>query len=1350
MSLEGLKVIMDKREVLSTAHVQQMLDNPRMVEEQYLHHVRAYLPMGRAVGSNDQQQSVADYEKSLINKVKGGTGLSGYISAEYGYGKTSTAAFLWQRCSEARILCVPPFQIEQLSDILTAAYAWGRYELGRTRPQFRDELEQLYNTYAQHGVERDAEGSAEATRILHKLSLEGSYTARLNPGQMLGFLDAYTDLALRAGYEGVVILPDELQQYMNPAINSGAADPLSDMFSLINGLGTRRGHLRAAIVFIIPTKEHGLIRLQRGDIIDRMQENGLTFDLNSIYDADFATRLWQKLAREFDFERESGSIVEANTLRALGQIAERNDLGSGPRTVIDGYKTIVNQYTATLDSHGQAKPYTPIDLIDGYLSGAMRFTGEGKLTNVVRDALRHPQVVGQLRRGQAVKLIAAFPSTGLSLAEVRAYGYADEVADLHEQQLTIHPGGRDSDGRVTDGYTLRGLEPENRESGWLTTTLSEFRRLNFQERSSKATEMAANGFKELLLKRVFKDWKVLADTRANEVHDAALLLEGSFPTTNQRPRKYPARRVFVHIIGEGQPRRTSQPMDADLILEFDLNRYSELSEEQRRTFPGEIGELDKVSRTLRIKLNLARHSSNKMFAALQEDLNPILIPERATPLALLNIYTYLDEIARYKQIPQTESVVQFQFMPDLLDGAITELFSTALGQNRAGGKVIIEDTFREAMAVIYPNYETISSAANYGKVLREYITALERLDTPFQRRGEEPYVGTKDEVADLFNRQNTGIDSVVSGFPLLLRVDGREWTAKKKANVLFTLHPWEQQVISELNTRGVADLVSGKKRIKLREVRAAGRVAGYREEEIEALLDLLAARNLAERQGAEYLVQAESKLLSPTELRQQLSDYLARVGKLLLAFSDDAILNQQKAALVQRLSEVEVNQKLDERAISKLSQDLKGRIGVLESWRRSKHNDLHKNLRHAEPPAGLKDSELRMALQTYSGPLAEQLEPVRERVAAEVARLAAALGQMGSQHQQLREMLPRLEPGVEPIREEQLIAANVIFEELHKGKEEGSNQVDKVRWMLRQWEAITTLMAEAEGLRQEISSDGEFATALSNEYEAWASSVRSRLSISRIDALGETSDWLDGLNRLRSHLSDLKRRREQDKQTAARNFSRLQEEYREGLRGVGIPADRLFPELTYNPANPVASNIQLTEVVIANWYSPISQLVKVSCGLDEEANQMQNALARDEANPNRATLLTTSAQVRAQLSQIVQQASALQHETAEHVAVGPQAAKERLVPPFIVTRDQLVKVSIQMNELRASFSALKLSDSEQMMLDKMTGMPAPDGYVDLSSLMSADGASEEELWRDLNALYRKLRLRVKLQVIKHE
>src|SRR5207248_11152143 len=99
------------------------------------------------------------------------------------------------------------------------------------------------------------------------------------------------------------------------------------------------------------------------------------------------------------------------TLEALGQISARADLANGPRTVVDVFKLMSSRYKEQRE-HGE--PFSPIDLIDAFLSGAISYDNTGLLQRVVNDHLAQHFVQKNPAYRKAIKLMAAFPIDGLS------------------------------------------------------------------------------------------------------------------------------------------------------------------------------------------------------------------------------------------------------------------------------------------------------------------------------------------------------------------------------------------------------------------------------------------------------------------------------------------------------------------------------------------------------------------------------------------------------------------------------------------------------------------------------------------------------------------------------------------------------------------------------------------------------------------------------------------------------------------------------------------------------------------------------------------------------------------------
>src|SRR5258708_36337274 len=112
--LAHLDVVLQKQPIIATWTAQDILERPETVRENYLQHVRSFVIIGRVKSSTDEEQfTITDYEKRLLKLVKAKGAGKGYITADYGYRKTSTAAFCWEPLQRTGIAAGPPFPLPQ-------------------------------------------------------------------------------------------------------------------------------------------------------------------------------------------------------------------------------------------------------------------------------------------------------------------------------------------------------------------------------------------------------------------------------------------------------------------------------------------------------------------------------------------------------------------------------------------------------------------------------------------------------------------------------------------------------------------------------------------------------------------------------------------------------------------------------------------------------------------------------------------------------------------------------------------------------------------------------------------------------------------------------------------------------------------------------------------------------------------------------------------------------------------------------------------------------------------------------------------------------------------------------------
>jgi hypothetical protein len=763
MSLEGLQAILDKEEIVATQRAEDLLSRPEIVDRTYQNHVRTYIPLSRQASGNDNRRSVVEFERDVMRKVKAAGAVRGYITAEYGHGKTSTALYLWQRARDENVLAVPPFQLNKLTDFIRATYGWVRYEIQRTRPQSSAlaTAEELYTSLIDRGAESIAQQYDMTLSNAQRMAREKPEILDLTPADYIKFFEEMTHLAQEAGYEGLLILADELQQYIDPEIKQGIKDPISPFFDIVSAILTRRNQLKFGLIVVIPPKELGQLRDARGDLIHRVLQ--VSLDLRTVYDQEFPQRLWDRLAKEFDFQEHQERIISAECLAALGQIGARSDLSDGPRTVVNTLRRATRRYIEA--GHPNDSPYTPESLVNDLLQGRIQYDSSKRIAQVTSRVLAHSLVNGQPKRERAVKWAAAFPNEGVTIDLQEAHRLTEAFDDLARSglgDLIIAVG--DVRNR---GFTLRDLQEAPIKTDWLSMMLREFGR-NYFETAAKTDERAVAGFLTLLKTKVFPEnqWNVIEETTARLTQNTGVIFEGSF--TRSRP-KFPERTIHARVLWEDEGIKDAH-VKGEILIDIRLRRYLDRKESERRDY-AEPMEIDFDGRALRLTLNLMRRALEPS-ANLEEQVSSFISPFKLTPLLLLTLYQALDEQRERNAIPKAEDqAIQYGFQAELMEHAFRELLNDTVGTPvEAAQERIIEIGLHRLLETIYPDYQPLLIVGNWTSSLQKYRNALSHLETNYERQGQVVVEGTKDQIASLFTLSNTGLDSFARNFPFLINL----------------------------------------------------------------------------------------------------------------------------------------------------------------------------------------------------------------------------------------------------------------------------------------------------------------------------------------------------------------------------------------------------------------------------------------------------------------------------------------------------------------------------------------------------------------------------------------------------
>lgn len=1350
MAIEGLQVVLDKEPVVPTPDADQLVTAPQTVETAFVYHVRSYVPFGRQAGADDESDaiSIADYEKRLIAKVKAKAAPKGYITADFGYGKTSTALYVWDRCRQAGLLAVPPFKLRRLDDLIHASYGWARHELTKTAPALVPDLEALYGAYRERSIESMASGDAALAEKLRELLAAGHLTLDLGPTDYATFFEKLVALVDQAGFAGVVVLADELQQYLDPVIRGGRGDPIAPLFNIVEALNTRRGHLPFGLVFNLLRKDFGVINDQRGDFIMRLKDDKLGLDLSTIYDKRFATRLWDRLADEFAFTAEAPKIVSPAALDALGQIAARDDLANGPRTVIDAFRWMTRRF---LD--GATAPVSPLDLVDAFLAGQLVFDGTSKLQSVALERLNAPLVAGRDDLRRVVKALAAFPTDGAQESVLRDLGLwegAQELDRLARGDVTIMVGGGldDRGERVPYGYTLRGLEPQSAVAqDWLTQTLREFSH-NFVDATDTTLTRMEAGFARMLTDVVFKapHWKRLETTgrRRSDGTNRSLLFEGSFPATTKR---YPERRVLVRILRD---KEKPEPIrdDVDLTLEITLSLTLDADDRKRRTLPGTFDQA--ANRRARLTLNLFHRESEDYYPDLQQALQPVVSPNRVTPLLMLALHEYLEEKRAAHLIPkENDGEIESFYQPRLLEHSVEELFNAELGAPfNARGPRVVEALFRALIEARYPDYKTVIRQSGWTSALSDYRLALDRLETRHERQGAVDVEATKEDTARLFNRANTALDAFLGNFPELLSVDP-EFRGRQPSKVRFRLHPFEEHVRrllqkGETITVATAGRKVPVKVIKLSLVEDAGNALGYRQREIGALLDVMSARELIEVSTQHGTVQEVAHVAVGIEdVRRRVAAAIDQTNALLTAFPDDSTLPIQLGGLQKKQRELNDSAALDEASL--LNEDrilrnldkLRGQLlaNKLEALRASAKAiaiegtaDLRQSHRLADPIAG-----------AFFAP---QLDAIRSKVLTDAnayrsqeddlkRRKIAVIGQLSAE-----------EPTVDSV-----IAAHEEVAALRRDAQRFESEGRKLDVRGRRLMTARRVLGRAIELGDALHHDESAADDpdLGVAFRSETAQIQAELSSRKEAALEGAERWETALGDLRNLLSA--------KMTEARDaFAARQTRYVELLRAnAGIPPDRDALSLAFNAADPAGS-----WTALANEVSTLlsDRLGRISTHANRAKGELLALLASGQLEyvDDADTHETRCRALVQTLSEASETASTLRHHASDPATVADIDGRfVALLEDIAGLFQQVAHDFKDAEQLLAAVEPVKLNGPEQRVLDRLHQLAASNGaLLDIGVLLEdrspREATAQGNLWGVLEQLYRKRRVSIHVGV----
>lgn len=821
------------------------------------------------------------YQNQFVNAVLGNQTTLACLVAPFGYGKTSTAISIWNACEQAGLLAVPPFSCNSVAEMGQSIATAMIYRLEQSsNSSAASEVRKAFNEYLVSSAQRLAEQDAAQYGIDIEIALKsiedkirsGHLQLEASATHLLWFFEQLVEIALSAGFKGLVVIVDEFQQFLGN-INKGV---ITNFRTLIWGLQTRAALPLGFLITMDPDTERNLT--DRGaDILHRIRNHGLYLTFSDVYDREFPRELWSRYAETLNFAHDSSNIVDNATLEAIGQICERSDLSNGPRTAINIFQRIATLYSV------RHRSYSPIDLIDDFLTGDIRFDGDhGKIASLVNEICSYDYIKRVPERVQTIKLISAFPRGCPTEAALR-YGLGETFAYLVDElrgEILVE---------LPEGIALVDLQkvgkPQNKlniilKKYWLQITESEI-----------ISDKALQYFAEYGVKPLFPPMTSHQNGWQTE-SDRFLLthLGGYFRTyTGTFFEEYPQRHIAVQIVFNlEQVVESEDYVDAQFV--FLIQRAADIEHSSFSDMAGVP--------TFVIPISIHRPFSRKLPRDIR-DIESFLSPVVLTPGVLVSLLNYIHE-----QTPKVEGIseqekqrirdTEEKLKEFLLAMCINdEVFASfGIGVFSRGVQAFRDGLFN-ILRTQYPRYQTLMTTGGWKRLLEQYRQTLGMIDAA-ERRGMELLSKKKSDLALMFDqRQYAGFESYVKQFNGLVEVV--DWRGEV-GSLIFHRHPHENEIIEATST------ASG---ITSTALYMFSRSQGYLQDETAYLIEFLLLRGYLEYEEAseKFVLASTFSRDELTELARSLVDELDFISKFGNKYAINDLHEQAQMVLTQINSE---------------------------------------------------------------------------------------------------------------------------------------------------------------------------------------------------------------------------------------------------------------------------------------------------------------------------------------------------------------------------------------------------------------------------------------------------------------
>ncbi len=1299
--------------IVSTVRAQDIAENPEIVRNTYEFVASVFYSF------ESVRQNLRD---PLLRRLREGKPVLGYVSGEYGYGKTSTMVWLWHQCEQQDFIAVPPFVFYHWDDLLLAATKWLSFRLKERYPDLARKAEQLYERYRSRAVEelvadvakRQRVSREDARRIVEDLLARGRLSL-LSAPQMADFLKEAAELAREGGFKGFIAFADEAQNFVDQPNPHERVEQLRMFVHAFRTLDSPTG-----LFWGLTSRVEGLLNEQAGDMVQRVQDYGVFLSLKGAYTREFPKKLWEHLYRTY--APEGKGLADDAALEALGQICERGDLSNGPRTVIAAFRCIARHWRE------KQKPYTAWQLVDDYENRHIVFEGqEQTITTLLRTLLNEPLVQGNPEFQKAIRLLCVFPE-GLHRDTAERYGVWEAVDKLANTWGWL--GSRIYEPQHNH-FALTGLGRATDRMDMMTALLQRFRNRWWHDTDEKTKwRVAKEAFVRFVLPELFpkrspgeqSKWsghpKEGTEPDVVSMPVPSVILEGSFDGTMAR---FPQRRIAVAVSEDEEKLKRWRPQekDLDLTVRFFLLKMPEGASGEVETTNGEP--------VLDFRLNVERH-----YDEYPSDLHifrNIMSPYHCTAMVLLNLVMFVCAEMQRHDIPDSDrQALETHLLRPAVRHVVALLFPEqmrCLGVSieKVAGQALVERAFEKKCAELYPDYKPLLTTRQSQNDLQRYKTLLTQggLSLP-EKQGRRAFTVTREELTRMLGVSGSQRDAAVNRLKDIGLLKTREVTTAEGQKVEVTLseHPLEQKLREWVQQFGKEVTVTegGRKstvrKITLDELRTHARRWGAHAEEVGEAIALAQARGTLERVNGEVREAVPS--LDPSVIKQGAEAIKGTLEKLQPLFPDDIARFVDQLNEIIRLTETD-----DEGAWDTARIQLSGLQGQLREFVRAKAqeiaNEAERLEREGQKLLRAKPSDLDQPIR-LSVRLAEWLERHRQGLQRERNRLSERLNKVLTQAQQIEREAKRIANESEWQKQVDLLAkvADCLSSERKNFEQlQGELQSWRAYWDgLQRWRTVSE---EADNVFRNIP---ERYSELRQEANSWLEQVMDYFAEQRQEALKGAEQFEYSLRALREKLARLQSEEHE-------KFRRLIEEYERTL--TVLNGARL--STPYDPQDPEGSYERLFGEVM-------SQLQGAIAHFEENLQQSRNRLQFLQfiRQQNVAELTEETEWLSGTLRQLRDE---IRYETVKAFRDGDQKLKELC--------EALRRWKTRHGELRRRTEQLdkpqELDEEENafLMLVRQAAQKGRGPAISLSILWEVfvtNGAfAPEQFWKLLERVYRK-------------